>query len=346
MSASPHDLIRGLASGLGFDLVGVASAEVLDEDLERLRAWVEAGHHAALGYMGRNPPERADPRTLLDGVRSVVTVAVNHWNDAPPFAAEGRFGRVARYAWGLDYHDVVIPRLRELAAAIEAELGIPLRAKAACDHSPILERGFAARAGLGFFGKNTCLLIPRRGSYAFLGEILLDVELEPTPRLMADTCGTCTACLPACPTDAFPEAFVLDSRRCISYLTIEHKGAIPEALRPKIGPWIFGCDVCQEVCPFNRFASETSWPELRPESGVGPRLDLVEVLSLRSDEAFRARFRGTPLSRPKRRGILRNAAVVARNVGATDAIPALRIAAAEDAEPLIREHARWALAGL
>ena len=345
MRADAHEVLRAEADSLGFDLVGVASADVLEGELRRLEAWVAAGHHAALGYMGRNPPERADPRTLLRDVRSVVTVAVNHWNPAPPFEPEGRYGRVARYAWGRDYHDVVIPRLRELGARLEAALG-PLKARAACDHSPILERGFAARAGLGFFGKNMCLLLPRKGSWYFLAELLLDQELEPTRTLEVDTCGTCTSCLPACPTDAFPEPFVLDANRCISYLTIEHKGSIPEPLRPKLGAWLFGCDACQDVCPFNRFETETLWPELEPDQGVGPRLDLADLLSIRDDQSFRDRFRGTPLLRTKRRGLLRNAAIVARNIAATAAIPALEHAAQHDPEPLIREHAAWALDGL
>ena len=296
--------------------------------------------------MGRNPPERADPRTLLDGVRAVVSLAVNHWLPAPPFEDEGRYGRVARYAWGRDYHDVVIPRLRLLADALAERLGSTGKTKVACDHSPYLERAAAARAGLGFIGKNTCLLLPRRGSWYFLAEILLDVELPPTPATTDDHCGTCTQCLVDCPTDAFPAPFVLDARRCISYLTIEHRGPIPHALREAMGPWVFGCDVCQDVCPFNRFASPTDWPELAPEAGVGPRLDLRDVLGIDDDQAFRERFRDTPLLRPKRRGLLRNAAVAARNVGAEDAVPALARRVREDPEPLVRGHALWALFGL
>ncbi|MDJ0972835.1 MAG: tRNA epoxyqueuosine(34) reductase QueG [Planctomycetota bacterium] len=337
------DVLKRAAAKLGFEVVGVTSARPVEAALAALETWSEAGNAAALGYMTRNPPERADPRTLLDGVRTVVTVAVNYHVDVPAFEHEARFGRVARYAWGLDYHDVVIPRLRQLADELAATFGG--KARAACDHSPILERAFAERAGLGFFGKNTCLLLPRKGSWYFLGEVLLEAELPTTDRESTDHCGTCTDCMPACPTDAFPAPYVLDARRCISYLTIEHKGSIPHDLRPLMGAWVFGCDDCQDVCPFNRFASEATWPELHPDRGVGQRLDLADVLAIETDDAFRARFRNTPLLRPKRRGLLRNAAIAARNVEATAAIPALR-ARLSDPEPLLREAALWALEGL
>src|SRR4030095_465504 len=184
------------------------------------------------------------------------------------------------------------------------------------DAVPLLERAAAARAGLGFFGKNTNLLQPKKGSWFFLSEILLDLELPADDRVVKVSCGSCRRCLDACPTNAFPSPYVLDSGKCISYLTIENKGAIPVDIRASIGDWVFGCDVCQEVCPFNRFAGETQWPELRAEAGVGPRLELVEVLSISSDAEFKERFRGTALLRPRRRGLLRNAAVVEANVGA------------------------------
>jgi epoxyqueuosine reductase len=342
----PHAALRALAARHGFHVVGVTSAEPLDAALAHLEAWAAAGHAADMRWMTRNPPERADPRTLLATVRSVVTVAVDYRVPAPPFDAAGRYGRVSRYAWGRDYHDVVIPRLCALGAALLDVVDGATRSAVACDHSPLLERAAAARAGLGFVGKNTCLLLPRRGSWVFLGEILLDAELAPTPPAPQDHCGTCVRCLDDCPTDAFPAPYVLDARRCISYLTIEHRGVFPRDLRPRLGPWVFGCDVCQEVCPFNRFAPPADWPELGPEAGVGPRLDLAEVLLVRDDDAFRARFAGTPLLRPKRRGLLRNAAVAAANVGATAAVPALAACVEGDTEPLVRAHALWALGRL
>jgi epoxyqueuosine reductase len=338
--------IRTLAALHGFDVVGVTSGAPLEEALGSLRAWCEQGHEGEMGYLSRDPPQRADARTLLRDVRSVISLAVDYWHPAPPFEAEARYGRVARYAWGRDYHDVMLPRLEALGRDLVAALPSATRSRAACDHSPFLERAAAVRAGLGFFGKNTCLLLPRKGSWWFLGEVLLDVELPSTEPERMDHCGTCADCLRACPTDAFVEPFVLDARRCISYLTIELKGPIPHEHREALGPWLFGCDVCQDVCPFNRFATPAPWPELAPEAGVGPRLDLVDLLAVPDDAAFAARFDGTPLLRPKRRGLLRNAAVVARNVGATAAVPQLERLAREDAEPLVRGHALWALAGL
>jgi epoxyqueuosine reductase len=246
----------------------------------------------------------------------------------------------------LDYHDVVKPRLTALAGRIEEIAGHPLRARCFVDAVPLLERAVAERAGHGFFGKNTNLLQPRSGSWFFLSEILVDLELPADNREIKVSCGSCRRCIDACPTDAFPAPYVLDSGKCISYLTIENRGVIPRELRSSIGYWIFGCDVCQDVCPFNRFSSDARWPEFRPEAGVGARLDLVEVLSIATDEKFRARFRGTPLTRPRRRGLLRNAAVVAANVGASAAVPSLVERVENDNEPLIRGHCLWALSQL
>jgi epoxyqueuosine reductase len=276
----------------------------------------------------------------------VITLAVDYSIAAPEFENMHRYGRVARYAWGRDYHDVVKPRLQALAARIEKIVGRGIHARCFVDAVPLLERAVAARAGLGFFGKNTNLLQPRNGSWFFLSEIFLDLDLPPDNHEIKVSCGSCSRCLDACPTGAFPQPYVLDSHKCISYLTIENKSVIPRELRAAVGDWIFGCDVCQEVCPFNRFASDTLWPEFHPAAGVGPRLDVVEVLSIATDAEFRARFRGTPLTRPKRRGLLRNAAVVAANIGATRAVPSLIERIENDSEPLIRSHCLWALSKL
>ncbi|MDA1194642.1 MAG: tRNA epoxyqueuosine(34) reductase QueG [Planctomycetota bacterium] len=346
MMTDPLTLVRELAARHGFDVVGVTSGAPLTDALDALVDWCAQGYEGSMGYLSRDPPQRADPRTLQREVRAVVTVAVNYWQSAPEFEAEGRYGRVARYAWGRDYHDIVLPRLDAFGRDLRAALPGATKVRSACDHSPFLERAAAVRAGLGFFGKNTCLLLPRRGSWYFLGEVLLDVELPATAPAGADHCGTCTDCLGACPTDAFPAPFVLDANRCISYLTIEHPGAIPSELRSKLGPWVFGCDVCQDVCPFNRFASPAPWPEFAASEGVGPRLDLLDVLALEDDEAFARRFAGTPLLRPRRRGLLRNAAIAARNIGADAAVPLLERRTREESEPWVRSAALWALAGL
>jgi len=206
----------------------------------------------------------------------------------------------------------------------------------------LLERAVAERAGVGFFGKNTNLLQPRGGSWYFLAELLINLELPEEGRSGKVGCGTCNRCLSACPTGAFAGPFRLDSRMCISYLTIENKGPIPSELRAGIGDWLFGCDVCQDVCPFNRFSVDTDWRELGPEAGPGTRIDLGGLLAIDTDEKFRSRFRGTALARPKRRGLLRNAAVVAANVGCVQAVPALLERIERDPEPLIRQHAIWA----
>lgn len=338
--------IKQAARELGFEVAGIASVQPLLRDDAAFGQWRESGFAAGMDYMKRRPELHAHPAALVPDSRSLITLAINYYATAPAFEHEHRFGRVARYAWGLDYHDVVKPRLIELAVRIENIAGRKLHARCFVDAVPLLERAVAASAGVGFFGKNTNLLQPRQGSWFFLSEILVDLDLPADNNRMKVSCGSCTRCLNACPTDAFAGPYQLDSRKCISYLTIENKGEIPRELRRGIGEWVFGCDVCQDVCPFNRFASDTAWPELRGEAGAGSRLDLTELLSIATDAEFRARFRGTALMRPKRRGLLRNAAVVAANIGAIRTVPALVERIESDPEPLIRSHALWALAQL
>ena len=338
--------IKNAARELGFNVAGIASVQRLAHDDDAYQEWREAGFAAGMEYMKRRPELHANPRALVPYAESLITLAVDYYAEAPPFEHQSRYGRVARYAWGRDYHDVVKPRLQALAGKIEHMAGRPIRARCFVDAVPLLERAVAAEAGIGFFGKNTNLLQPRSGSWFFLSEILVDLELPADNHKIKVSCGTCRRCIDACPTDAFAGPYRLDSRRCISYLTIENNGAIPRELRAALGDWIFGCDVCQDVCPFNRFASQTSWPEFHPEAGVGPQLDLAQVLSIATDEEFRARFRGTALTRPKRRGLLRNASVVAANIQATATVPSLISRIESDPEPLIRGHALWALARL
>jgi len=266
----------------------------------------------------------------------VVMVGMNY---KPAEEGPAPAAKVARYARGLDYHDVLRERLNRLLARLQAE--VPgCCGRGVVDTAPLLERDFARRAGLGWFGKNTMLLNKRLGSYFFLGALLLDLELCPDPAHETSHCGTCTACLDACPTQAFPEPGVLDARRCISYLTIELKGKVPEELRSGLGEWVFGCDICQDVCPWNRKAPLTQEAAFQPRPDLDP-VDPIELLGL-SEEEFRHRFRGTALMRAKRRGLLRNAALVLGNRGDPAAVPALR-RALDDPEPLVREAARWAL---
>lgn len=304
--------------------------------------------------MGWITPERVrvscDPETLLPGARSFVALGTAYEGQSAqspgrshggePAAGEGR---VARYAWGRDYHDVIPPRLSELASFIGDLFGPPTRSRCFVDTGPLLDRAVAARAGLGFEGKNTCILTGPHGSYLFLSAILTTADLPADPLVTRD-CGTCRACLDACPTEALVAPGELDATRCISYLTIEHRGSIARDLRPRMGSWVFGCDVCQEVCPWNRARRAADHPEFGGAAGVGPTVDPVELLAL-NDEAFRVRFKGTALIRPKRAGLLRNAAVSLGNLGDGAATPAL-LAALDDPEPVVREHAAWALGRL
>ena len=338
--------IKQAARELGFEVAGIASVGPLLGDDAAFAHWRESGFAAGMDYMTRRPELHAHPAALVTDARSLITLAINYYATSAAFEHEQRFGRVARYAWGLDYHDVVKPRLIDLAGRIEKLAGRTVHARCFVDAVPLLERAVAASAGVGFFGKNTNLLQPRNGSWFFLSEILVDLDLPADNNRIKVSCGSCTRCLNACPTDAFAGPYQLDSRKCISYLTIENKGAIPRELRAGIGEWVFGCDVCQDVCPFNRFASDTAWRGLHPDAGVGTRLDLSELLSIATDAEFRARFRGTALLRPKRRGLLRNAAIAAANIGATSAVPALLKRVKSDPEPLIRSHALWALGQL
>jgi epoxyqueuosine reductase len=338
--------IKEAARRLGFACLGITSVEPLKPAARALDQWCEAGFAAGMEYMTRKRELHGNPGWLVPYARSLITLAVNYYVAAPEFQHQHRYGRVARYAWGRDYHDVVKLRLVKLVAEIESLAGRSVRARCFVDAVPLLERAAAARAGLGFFGKNTNLIQPRGGSWFFLAEILLDLELPTDDHQIKVSCGSCHRCIDACPTNAFAAPYWLDSRNCISYLTIENKGPIPHHLRSKLGEWVFGCDVCQDVCPFNRFSNDTDWPELHPEAGIGQKLDLVETLSIATDEQFRLRFQGTPLGRPKRRGLLRNAAVVAANILCTAAVPVLIERARHDSEPLIRSHALWALAEL
>jgi epoxyqueuosine reductase len=335
--------VKEQARAVGFDMAGIAAAEPA-ATRGAYRDWLAAGMAGEMGYMSRDPERREDPAVVLPEARAVVVVALRY-RPADEAAAEradpGR-GQVARYALGEDYHDVMLARLRELLGRVRARYGEEVAGRAYVDTGPLLERDLAQRAGLGWFGKNTNLLHRRLGSYFFLGALLVGLELAPDVPATAH-CGTCRRCLDACPTGAFVAPYVLDARRCISYLTIELKGPIPRDLRPLIGNWIYGCDICQEVCPWNRKAPPTEEPAFGPRDGLQAP-ELIPLLRLTEAE-FRERFRGSPIKRAKRRGLLRNVAVALGNARDPAAIPALR-EALRDAEPLVRGHAAWALGRL
>jgi epoxyqueuosine reductase len=330
--------LKQQAHALGFDPAGVAPATEAD-GLDRLRDWLRCGFAGNMDYMERHAGARRHPSSILPAVRSVVMVGMNYKpadeNDSPP-----GHGNVARYARGLDYHDVLRDRLKRLLAWLQFERP-GCHGRAVVDTAPLLERDFARRAGLGWFGKNTMLLNKRLGSYFFLGALLVDVELQRDAPHTAGHCGTCTRCLDACPTQAFPAPGVLDSRRCISYLTIEHRGDLPLEWRSQLEGWVFGCDVCQEVCPWNRKAPTGLVPELQPRRDL-EALDLCEVMRM-SEADFCERFGGTALMRTRRRGLLRNAALLLGAAGDPAALPVLRAALADE-DDVVREAARWAIA--
>ena len=341
----PHEARRVLeekARAAGFDLIGVTRAEPLVRGAGRLKEWQEAGMAADMGYMRRPVELLSDPRQLQKSARSVVSLGVSYYPGEHPENVDGG-GRIARYAWGKDYHVVIKERLRELRVGLEEALGCKIKARAFTDAVPLLERSAAQHAGLGFFGRNSCLINGDVGSYFFIADLIVDLELEPDAE-GAGTCGRCTRCMNKCPTGAIKAPGVVDARLCISYLTIENKGEIPRELRHAVGDWAFGCDVCQEVCPYNkRKATLSRWPEFSADSGAGPYLQITEVLDLRTDEAFEERFSETPLTRPGRAGLLRNCCVAAGNLALHEAIPALVRCLREDASPLVRGHAAWAL---
>lgn len=327
--------LRQRAAELGFDACRFTDAAP-PTSAPQFTAWLAAGQHAEMAWLARNADKRTEPQRVLPGLKSIVTLAVNYG----PGTAPSSGGVIARYARHADYHDLLAAPLKALAASAD-ELGGPgTRSLWYVDTGPLLERDLAQRAGLGFVGKHTNLIHRELGNWFLLAEILTTLELPPDPPAR-NLCGTCTRCLAACPTGALPAPFTLDARRCISYLTIELKGSIPVELRPLLGARVFGCDDCLAACPWNRFAREASLMRaVRREDLAEP--DLRAWLAL--DEAgFKSLFAGTPLLRTKRRGLLRNVCVALGNLAGPEALPALA-RAATDPEPLIREHAVWAIA--
>jgi epoxyqueuosine reductase len=333
-----RDRITAQAYGLGFDLAGIASlgipatASAFDE-------WLDAGRAGEMGYMTRWAEKRRDTRLPFPGATSAIVVAMNYGGREPS-------GPVARYARGDDYHDVMRDRLVELHRWLEEQLGHAVRGKAYVDTGPILERDLARRAGLGWFGKNTNLINPSLGSFFFLGALLVELDLEPSAPFEEEHCGTCTRCLEACPTDALLGPGVLDARRCISYLTIELRGPIAEEFREPIGDLLYGCDICQDVCPWNvKFSralpDDSPFAARRALGGKDARALARELLAM-SPEEFAVAFKGSPMKRAKLAGLKRNAAVVLGNVGTREDIPALTRALADD-EAVAREHGAWAL---
>ncbi len=330
-------LAKAHAFALGFDLVGITSLGSATT-ADAFDAWIAAGRAGDMHYLERGAEQRRDTRRPLPGTTHAIVVALDYGGKEPS-------GPVARYARGLDYHDVMEARLRELRVRLEVDAGRAILGKAYVDTGPLLERDLARRAGLGWFGKNTNLLNPTLGSFFFLGALVVDLELAVDAPFESDRCGTCTRCIDACPTDAIVAPRELDATRCISYLTIEQKGEISPEFREAVGGLLYGCDICQEVCPFNiKFAQELKVPEFAPREalvGKGARAAARTLLAMTPDE-FSVAFKGSPMKRAKLRGLKRNAAVALGNVGDTDDVDLLT-RALDDPESLAREHARWAL---
>ena len=330
-------LIKAQAFGLGFDLAGITTVGPAPT-ASAFNDWLARGYAGEMAYLSRSAEKRTDSRLPFPAARSAIVVAMSYGGREPS-------GPVARYARGDDYHDVMLERLRALHRWLESQVGHPIAGKPYVDTGPLLERDLARRAGLGWFGKNTNLINPDIGSFFFLGTLLVDLELAPDAPFEADRCGSCRRCLDACPTGAFVEERALDATRCISYLTIELKGEIPLDLRPRVGDLVYGCDICQEVCPWNeKFATELKEPAFAPREtlrGKSARRLAGDLLAM-SDEDFRASFRGSPMKRAKLRGLKRNAAVVLGNVGTANDVAVLT-RALDESEPLVREHIAWAL---
>jgi epoxyqueuosine reductase len=328
--------IKAQAHGLGFDLVGITKAGPA-ETAGHFERWLAAGHAGTMDYLHRKADLRRDSRLPYEGVVSAIVVGLDYGGRQAP-------GPVARYARGDDYHEVMWARLNRLQRWIEERVGRPLRGRGFVDTGPILERDLARRAGLGWFGKNTNLINPHTGSFFFIGALLIELDLPSDVPFEADRCGTCTRCLDACPTNAFTGPRDLDATRCISYLTIELRGAIPIDLREGIGENLYGCDVCQDVCPWNvRFSSELKEPQLAARDALGnrdARMLARDILGM-SPEDYQSAFRGSAMKRAKLGGLKRNAAVVLGNAGTVDDLDALDAAIAEGDENVV-EHARWA----
>ena len=323
----------------GFDLVRITRAGEFAQDRDVALTRIKSGQMDGLPWYTESRVRRgADPQTLLPGARSIICLGLSYLDDETPTASGGK---VARYASVKDYHRAMKRRMKALVRGLEERLESSIKAKWYVDDGPMLDRAAAARSGLGWFGKSTNIITPSHGSWVLLGQVITDLDLEPDPALQK-ACGACVRCIDDCPTGAIVAPFIVDNARCISYQTIENRGVIPLDMRPLIGDWVFGCDICQDVCPVNRKAEKPLQPIQKAEA-VGPsgKLDLAELLAL-SEGEFRARFQGTSIMRAKRVDMQKNACVALGNNRDTAGVPAL-VSALKNAEPLVRGHAAWAL---
>ncbi len=339
-------LVKEIAFDLGFDAVGITLANDLDSSNEHFLQWRDSGYAGDMGYLLRDDPINAKPRKILNEAKSVISLLVNYYSE--PILDPGcNYGRVANYAVGKDYHKVLKKKIKLFQERIKSNINCDFISRGFSDSVPLLEKSFTRNSGLGFFGKHTLIINKALGSYFFICELISNLEIEEINEEKG-TCGKCTRCIDICPTGALSAGAnqgtpILDARLCISYLTIEYKGIIPIELREKMGNWIFGCDLCQVVCPYNKKIKQTNWSEFKPASGVGHWLSLKEILSIKSDEEFHYKFCHTSLTRAKRKGLIRNAAVVSGNLLSDEALPELLSLAENEPDPVIREHVLWAL---
>ncbi len=350
--------ILDIGRDLGFSQVVVASPEPLEQGAKVYKQWLDNGYAAEMGYLKRDPERRTTPSMTFSPVRSIIVASVSYYQEIPPPPERYVWGRVAAYAIGLDYHQIIRQKLELYADLIEREIGRPLARRSVTDDAALFEQALAARHGLGFTGKNSLIIGPKlSGSYNLISELFIDLEL-PADMPYKGTCGSCFRCGTACPTDAIAYssvagtdggAYMVDANLCISYLTIENKNGISEPLRHKLGDWVFGCDICQDVCPYNQKPPLCPWPELSSQKGVGHYLDLLALLEISDDAQWRKQFAGSPLLRPKLRGIRRNALVVLGNklqrqtVDAKVVISALGQYLSNEADEMLLEHGAWAL---
>ena len=335
--------VKTLAREQGLSVSAVTSAAAFPEVLTILRDRIAAGHLAGMDWFtAERAAASCAPTTLMAEPRSIVSVGIAYWGRDPGKPDDGvPRGRISRYARGVDYHHLLPERMRALHAAIEAETGHPVAVRILTDHARIVDRAVAARAGLGWYGKNACIIVPGHGSWVMLGELLLDLDLEPDHPLDKD-CGRCQMCLDRCPTGAIVAPYTIHAPACISFQTIEQRGAIPRDLRPRLGDWVFGCDVCQEVCPYTGAAADDPDPAFLPATIEHAYPSLRGLLTL-SLNGFRERYRGTAVLRARRVGLARNAAVALGNIGTEADVPHLAHATLGHDEALVRGHAAWAL---
>lgn len=333
--------IKELAHETGFDACGITTPEPPPEAEQTIHQWVEEGRHGEMAYLEHYTERRDQFRSHFPETKSVIVLGVNYFSESVKKQNGSLNGFVARYAWGRDYHKVIRERIGFLKEKIQKEFTVPIMFEDGVDTKPFLERALAERAGLGFRGKQTQLLSLTFGPWLFLTELLTDLELEPDEPF-SGSCGSCRLCIDECLTNAIDETGRIDARKCVAYLTIEHKTEIPVELRSKIGNWVFGCDECLNVCPYTAKQKETAWRDLTEETGFGSQLNMAELFQIQSNREYKKKFGGSAVSRANRKQLMRNGCVVLGNSGRKEALPFLEQAMRDQSE-LVREHAEWAI---